>query len=127
MEIKTQKELFALANLFVEAVFDERTPLVCKAAHGKATSGLDLPHDTGDPENLCRCVGRWKKCVAVFHLPDGELVSCYYQGDGSLPKSLAQPKPGYTMHTQTGTYRVLEVLPEETGPAWHVKGERIRS
>ena len=43
-----------IGKLIIVAVIDERTPDVCLAANGMTYHG-DLPHDTGDPENLCRC------------------------------------------------------------------------
>ena len=42
------------------AVLDERTPEVCRISDGLDLDFHDvqLPHDTQDPKNLCRCVIR---------------------------------------------------------------------
>ncbi len=40
----------------IRTPIDERTPAVCQQAEGKRSAGSDLPHDTGDPDNPCRCM-----------------------------------------------------------------------
>ena len=42
----------------VRTVVDGRTPNVCLAADGRRLDEGEeppVPHDTGDPDNLCRC------------------------------------------------------------------------
>lgn len=40
----------------IRAVLDDRTPDVCREADGTVLIACDrIPHNTGDPENPCRC------------------------------------------------------------------------
>lgn len=48
-------------GLIIVAVIDERTPEICRLMDGLPVVSETLismmpPHDTEDPENLCRCV-----------------------------------------------------------------------
>ncbi len=50
-----------MSTFRIQTVIDECTPEVCLIANGRIWDKGDIPHDTGDPKNLCRCVAVQEK------------------------------------------------------------------
>ncbi len=54
-----------LSQQVVRAVIDARTPEICGLADGLQLDQTRIPHDTGDPENLCRCMVEGRGCQVL--------------------------------------------------------------